>query len=87
MLGSLVVVLFVLWLIGVVRIPGFTIPNWVLFIFNGRSVRLIDLLIFGVVIWITGLLPQKLQPLAWILVIIWLLIFFRVIQIPFVVVP
>jgi hypothetical protein len=81
MLIAILVILIILWFLGYITIPGFVIPNIVLFNFNGHDITLWSLLIFAVIVWAIGILPSPLRQIAFIILIFWLLSTFGIIGI------
>jgi hypothetical protein len=73
MLGAILLILVVLWFLGYIHIQGVTIPNFPLFVLNGHTISLWDLLIFLVVIWAVEALPGPLRTIAAVLLTIWVL--------------
>ncbi|MBP9719058.1 MAG: hypothetical protein KBD46_01190 [Candidatus Levybacteria bacterium] len=72
MLIGLLVILIVLWALGFLP-TDINIPNITFFVFNGRPITLIDLVVFGVIGWIVELLPSPFRLIASILLILWVL--------------
>ena len=72
----LLVVLVALWLMGLIQIPGIASLNVQLFELFGRSISILDLLIFGAIIWAIGILPSPFRQIAAVIALIWLLSFF-----------
>ncbi len=73
MVGTVLVVLLLLWLLGFVQIPWLVFHNRVLFNVLGHNVTLWELLMFLVVAWAMESLPDPLRQIAFVLVIVWLL--------------
>lgn len=73
MLGLLLIVLVILWFLGYIQIPGFSIPNIVLFTINGQPITLLNLLIFIVITALIGILPSPLREIAGVVLILWIL--------------
>lgn len=73
MLGTLLVVLIILWILGFIHIEGLVIKDITLFVFNGRSISLWDVLVFTIVLWAIGILPSPLRQIVGILFILWVL--------------
>lgn len=69
----IVVLLVILWVLGYIQIPGVNIPNPTLFTVNGHAVSLVDLLVFGVIIWALEILPSPLKQIAFVLLLLWVL--------------
>lgn len=73
-MSNLVIALLVLfWILGYIQIPGLVIPNPTIFIINGYAVSLVDILIFGLIIWALEILPKGLREVAFVLLILWVL--------------
>lgn len=73
MLGTLLVILFILWVLGYFTIPGLAIPNIVLFSINNHPITLWAILTLIVVSWLVGILPSPLREIAGVLVLLWIL--------------
>jgi len=73
MLGTILVILLILWLFGFVSVPGLVFHNTVLFRILGHNVTLWELLMFIVIAWAIESLPSPLRQIAFILIILWLL--------------
>jgi len=72
MLIGLLVVLIILWAFGFLP-TDVNIPNITFFVFNGRPITLIDLLLLGVISWVVGLLPSPFRLVASVLLVLWVL--------------
>ncbi|KKS98132.1 MAG: hypothetical protein UV73_C0003G0074 [Candidatus Gottesmanbacteria bacterium GW2011_GWA2_43_14] len=73
MLLLLITLIILLWLVGFISVPStsfFTLP--VMFL-NGRAIGLWDIIIFLVLIWVVGILPQPLKGAVLILLLLWIL--------------
>lgn len=73
MVGAILLILVVLWFFGYIHIQGVSIPSYPLFVLNGHSISLWDLLVFLVILWAIEALPGPLRVIAGILLIIWAL--------------
>jgi len=73
MLGTIIIVLIVLWFFGYMPISGISIPDLVLFSLNGHDITLWNILILLAVGWAINLLPQPLQAIASVLLLLWVL--------------
>jgi hypothetical protein len=73
MLLTLLVLLVVLWFLGYIQIPNFTLPDIALFSVNGHVVTLIEALIFLVIVSAVGLLPTPLRQIGFAVVVLWVL--------------
>lgn len=74
MLGILLIILIALWFLGYLRVDGLpTIPDIQLFIINGQSITLWNLLIFAVICVAIGILPSPFRQIAGVLLFIWVL--------------
>ncbi|MBW7956097.1 hypothetical protein H3C66_05215 [Patescibacteria group bacterium] len=79
---EVILVLLVIFLVtGMIQIPGFTLPNFVLFNFNGQPITLLNVLIFLLILWAIGILPSPFREIAGVLFILWLLSIFGFIAI------
>lgn len=67
------VLLLALFLLGFVKIPGVTIPNYHLFTFNHHVVTLFELLTVIVIFGMLVLLPRFLRIVVGALLIIWII--------------
>lgn len=81
MLGTILVVLLLLWLLGFLQIPGLVFHNTVLFRILGHSVTLWELLMFLAIAWAMESLPAPIRQIAFVLIILWLLSIFGIIAI------
>ncbi|MBW7944565.1 hypothetical protein H3C70_04145 [Patescibacteria group bacterium] len=71
---EVVLVLLVIFLItGLIEIPGFTLPNFVLFRINGEPITLLNVLIFMLILWAIGILPSPFREIAGVLFVLWVL--------------
>ncbi len=77
----LLVVLVALWLLGFIQIPGIDSLNIKLFDLFGKSISVLDLLIFGAIIWLIGILPTPFRQIAGVIALLWILSFFGFIAI------
>ena len=73
MLELLIISLFILWLLGYVRIDGLVLPDITFFHINGQPVTLWNILILGVISGIIGLLPSPFRQIAAVFLVIWIL--------------
>ena len=80
-MGTILVILFLLWALGFLHLPGITFHNVQLFRIFGHSVSLWEVLMFIVIAWAMESLPTPLREIAFVLVILWLLSIFGVISI------
>ena len=81
MLGIILLLLIIFWFLGYIQIPGFSIPNLVLFSFNNHPITLFNLIIFALIAWAIGLLPSPFWEVAMFLLVLWLLSIFGIIVI------
>lgn len=71
---EIILVLLVIALItGFIQIPGFSLPNYVLFTINGEAITLLNVLIFLLILWAIGILPSPFREIAGVLFVLWLL--------------
>ncbi len=71
---EVVLVLLVIFLItGLIEIPGFTLPNFVLLRINGEPITLLNVLIFMLILWAIGILPSPFREIAGVLFVLWVL--------------
>ena len=73
MLVTIIIILVVLWFLGYAPLSGLSIPNFVLFTINGHLVTLWEILILLVIGWAIGILPDPLQKIAGVLLLLWIL--------------
>lgn len=73
MLAVLVVILAILWFFGYIRIDGLNIPDFSLFVINGQTISIIDLLILGIVATAISILPTPFREVSGVLLILWIL--------------
>jgi hypothetical protein len=73
MIEMILILLVVLWLLGFISIPGLASINFPLFVINGETISLFDLLIFLLVVWTIGILPSPFREIASVLLILWVL--------------
>ena len=73
MVEFLLIALILLWFFGYIQIPWLNIPHVNLFVLNGKTVTLYELLILIVVVWAISFLPNPLKQIAGVLLILWLL--------------
>src|SRR3989344_9234525 len=78
MLGYILFALIILWLLGAVRIPAFSLVNSPLIYLGRKAVGLYDILVPVLIIWLIRILPSPLREIAAFFLIIWLLSFFGV---------
>lgn len=71
--GIVIVALILLWVLGVVQVPGIAIRNFTLFRLGGHTVTLLEVLILLVLLWAVETLPSPLRELTVLAVILWLL--------------
>jgi hypothetical protein len=73
MLLVLVVILAILWFFGYVHIGWINVPDISLFVINGQTVTLWNLLILAVVVTILSILPGPIRIIAGVLLVFWIL--------------
>lgn len=75
MLQTIIIALIVLWALGYVTVPFFNLHslNVSLFRLAGRTITLLDILIFIVVMWAIEVLPPPLRQIVMVLVLFWVL--------------
>src|SRR3990167_10952976 len=76
MLGYLLLILILFWILGVVRIPFFSVINVPLLYIGRRAVGLYDILVFILILWLIRILPSPLREVVTVFLILWLLSFF-----------
>lgn len=72
-MGAILAVLVVLWLLGIIHLPGFSIPNLSLFQVNGHPITLLNIFVFLIILWAIGLLGSPLREIAVVVLILWIL--------------
>ena len=70
MITLILLILILLWLFGYSPFQLFPLPNLVLF-HGARDITLWDLLVFGVILWLIGLLPRPFREVAIVALILW----------------
>jgi hypothetical protein len=73
MLGTIIVILALLWGLGFLNIPSLPFQNMVLFRLFGHSITLWELLMFVVILWAMESLPSPLRQIAFVLILLWVL--------------
>lgn len=73
MLGTLVIVLILLWALGFLHIPAFGFQNMVLFRAFGHTVTLWEILILIVILWAMESLPSPIRQIVFVLSLLWIL--------------
>ena len=72
MVGTLLLILIILWLIG--NIGGLRfIPGIALFYINGHPVSIINIITFVIVAWLIRILPTPLRQITAVMLILWVL--------------
>lgn len=82
MLGPIIAALIILWLLGVISIPGLVIPNPTLFILFGQPITLFTLLTVILILVLIDLLPGPLRWIVGVIFIVWLLSILGILSIP-----
>ena len=70
---AIIVILVLLWVLGIVRIPGVVLPNLNLFVFFGRTITLVDLFLLAVALWLISHLPSPLREIVGIILLLHIL--------------
>ena len=73
MLALIIIILIVLWYLGYIQIPAFTLLNHVLFTINSHAVTIWEFLILLIIGWAIGILPSPIRQIAGVLLILWIL--------------
>lgn len=73
MLETVLVVLVVLWIFGIVRVPGFSFPHYTLFSIAGHAITIANILTVLAIIWLINLLPSPFRQIAMILLLLYIL--------------
>jgi len=73
MLAAVLILLVVLWFLGYVHVPNFSVPDIPLFAVNGHVVTLVEGLIFLVFAAAAGMLPTPIRQIAVVALILWVL--------------
>lgn len=82
MVEAILAILILLYVLGFIKIPGVSIPNYHLFTYNGHTITLFEILIACVVIWLITNLPLWLRFIIGFLLILWILATFGIIAVP-----
>jgi len=72
-LVTIIIILVILWFLGYAPFSGVSVPNYIFFNINGHPVTLWETLILLAVVWAIGILPSRLQGVAGILLLLWIL--------------
>lgn len=81
MLGTIVILLLLLWGLGFLKIPAIPIHNISLFRVFGHTITLWEVLIFIVIMWAVETLPAPIRQIVFVLVLLWVLSTFGIIAI------
>jgi hypothetical protein len=73
MLGTIIVILIILFILGYIRIPGIIIKDAVITRFNGHPITLWGIVLFFVILWAIDILPSPLREIAAMLFLLWIL--------------
>lgn len=73
MVSVILAIIIILYILGYITFPWFTIPNPVLFVLFGNPITLWDLLLFFAIATIISILPSPLREVAFIVFILWVL--------------
>lgn len=73
MILTIVIILIILWIFKYIPISGLAIPNAVILTLNNHPITLLEILILLVIGWAIGILPQPLQSIASVLLLLWIL--------------
>ena len=72
-MAEIIAIVVVLWLLGIVRIPWMSMPNFPVFTILGYSVTIQRLLIIGILIWLGMSIGSPFRQMLWVFFILWLL--------------
>lgn len=78
---EIIAIVIGLWLLGVIKIPWLTMPNFPVFSILGYSLTIQRLLIILIVIWLAMSLGSPFRQMLWVFFILWLLSTLSVISI------
>lgn len=78
MLVVILLLLIILWFLGVNPIAALDFP---LLTLNGQTIDLWDLILFGVILWLIGVLPSPFRQIAGVALLLWILALFGIIAI------
>lgn len=81
MLELLVITLFILWLLGYIRVEGLVLPDITFFQINGQPITLLNILTLAVISGIIGILPSPFREIASVLLVVWILAVLGIISI------
>lgn len=73
MLEVLIFTLFVLWLLGFIRVGGGVLPDAYLFSLNNVNISLWNIITLLIILWVIGLLPSPFSEIASVLMLLWIL--------------
>lgn len=73
MIEVVLVLLVIALLTGFISIPGFSLPNYVLFSVNGQTITLLNIMVFLLILWAIGILPSPFREIAGVLLVLWIL--------------
>lgn len=73
MLEVLIITLFLLWILGLIRVNGFVLPDAYLFSLNSVDISLWNIITLLILTWVVGLLPSPFSEIAAVMLILWIL--------------
>lgn len=73
MLEVLILTLFLLWVLGLIRVNGFVLPDAYLFSLNNVEISLWNIITLLILTWVIGILPSPFSEIAAVMLILWLL--------------
>jgi hypothetical protein len=73
MILDIVAIILLLWFLGIIQIPGFSINNIVILYFNGKPITLAQVFIFFIIMLMLGVLPSPIKQIAAAIFVIWIL--------------
>ncbi|MDQ3008231.1 MAG: hypothetical protein M3Q81_01395 [bacterium] len=73
MLTGLLVILIILWLLGYLDVTGLALPDLTLFVLNGQTITLLNLLMFFIIMAVLGVLPSPIREIAGVIFFLWIL--------------
>lgn len=81
MLRLILILLIILWFLGYNPIKFISIPDRILFYFNGYPITLWKVLFLLIVVWLIGVLPSPFRQISSVILLLWVLTAFGLIAI------
>ena len=80
MLATIIVLLLLFWLAGYIHLP-LDLSSYAIFPFNGQSITVYNLVVFGLILWVIGILPRPFREIVSVVLLLWVLSVFGIIAI------